>query len=279
MQIKIGENLRKLRIKNELTQEKLAEVFGVSPQAISRWENNSTYPDITILPSIANYYNVSIDELIGMDDIRNVEKINSIFTIVHEYESKGMLDEAIQTLREAIKVYPSNCGFLSELALALTLKNDTDPKIHLVDEAIALSERVLLSSTNEKIRSTTKANLCFLYLKKNEDEKAIELAKTLPHVWECREILLPEMFIEDKYIIELRKGIVTVISVICEKIENSKKDKNSSIDKMIAIGPNPNWNNDLKGKLEMLAQFLDVASIDDQRPANMVEGACPEKSE
>jgi transcriptional regulator with XRE-family HTH domain len=39
MQIRIGENLRKLRIKNELTQEKLAEVFGVSPQAISRWEN------------------------------------------------------------------------------------------------------------------------------------------------------------------------------------------------------------------------------------------------
>ncbi len=54
MDIRIGENLRKLRTKNELTQEQLAEVLGVSPQAISRWENNSTYPDITMLPSIAN---------------------------------------------------------------------------------------------------------------------------------------------------------------------------------------------------------------------------------
>ncbi|BBH24865.1 hypothetical protein Back11_62100 [Paenibacillus baekrokdamisoli] len=262
MKIRIGENLRKLRIKNELTQEKLAEVFGVSPQAISRWENNSTYPDVTMLPSIANYYNVSIDELMGMDDIRNVEKINSTFSIVHEYESKGMIDEAIQTLREAIKVYPNNCGFLSELALALTLKINTDTKFELVNEAITLSERVLLSSTNEKIRSTTKANLCFLYLKIYEDEKAIKLAKTLPHVWECREILLPEMFIEDDYIIELKKGIITVISVICEKIENSKKNKHSSIDKMIAIGPNTNWNDDLKGKIELLTQFLDVASIE-----------------
>lgn len=46
MKIRLGENLRNLRIKNELTQEKLAEALGVSPQAISRWENNSTYPDV-----------------------------------------------------------------------------------------------------------------------------------------------------------------------------------------------------------------------------------------
>jgi transcriptional regulator with XRE-family HTH domain len=261
MQIRIGENLRKLRIKNELTQEKLAEVFGVSPQAISRWENNSTYPDITMLPSIANYYNVSIDELMGMDEIRNVENINSTFSIVHEYESKGMIDEAIQTLREAIKVYPSNCGFLSELALALTLKINTDTEYELVNEAITLSERVLLNSTNEKLRSTTKANLCFLYLKASENKKAIKLAKTLPHVWECREILLPEMLSGDDYVIELKKGIITVISVICERIENSKNLKHSSIDKIIAIGPNTNLNDDLKRKIELLTQYLDVASL------------------
>lgn len=260
MQIRIGENLRKLRIKNELTQEKLAEVFGVSPQAISRWENNSTYPDVTMLPSIANYYNVSIDELMGMDEIRNVEKINSTFSIIHEYESKGMIDEAIQTLREVIKVYPSNCGFLSELALALTLKSNTDTEYELVNEAIALSERVLLNSTSEKLRSTTKANLCFLYLKANEDEKAIKLAKTLPHVWECREILLPEMLSSDDYVIELKKGIITIISVICERIKNCKNHKRSSIDNIIAIGPNTNLSDDLKGKIELLTQYLDVAS-------------------
>jgi transcriptional regulator with XRE-family HTH domain len=260
MQIRIGENLRKLRIKNELTQEKLAEVFGVSPQAISRWENNTTYPDVTMLPSIANYYNVSIDELMGMDEIRNVEKINSTFSLVHEYESKGMVDEAIQVLRAAIKVYPSNCGFLSELALALTLKSNTDTEYELVNEAIALSERVLLNSTNEKLRSTTKANLCFLYLKANKDEKAIKLAKTLPHVWECREILLPEMLSDHDHAIELKRGIITVISVICERIEKSKNHKHSSVDKTIAIGPKTNLSDDLKEKIELLAQYLDAAS-------------------
>lgn len=257
MQIRIGENLRKLRIKNELTQEKLAEVFGVSPQAISRWENNSTYPDVTMLPSIANYYNVSIDELMGMDEIHNIEKINSTFSIVHEYESKGMIDEAIETLRESIKVFPSNYGFLSELALALTLKSNTNIEYELVNEAIALSERVLFNSTNEKLRSTIKANLCFLYLKANENEKAIKLAKTLPHVWECREILFPEMLSGDDYAIEFKKGILTIISVICDKIESSKNHKHLSIDETIAIGPNTNSNDDLKGKIELITQYLD----------------------
>lgn len=261
MQIKIGENLRKLRIKNELTQEKLAEVFGVSPQAISRWENNSTYPDVTMLPSIANYYNISIDELMGMDEIRNIEKINNTFSIVHEYEAKGMIDKAIETLRQAIKIYPNNCGFLSELALALTLKINVDNEYELINEAISLSERVLINSTNEKIRSTTKANLSFLYLKINEDEKAIKLAKTLPHVWECREILLPEMYKEDNYITELKKGIITVLSLICDKIENLKEHKSSSIDKIIAIGPSTTSMDDLKAKLELLTQFLDDTTL------------------
>jgi transcriptional regulator with XRE-family HTH domain len=257
MQIKIGENLKKLRIKNDLTQEKLAETFGVSPQAISRWENNSTYPDITMLPVIANYYNVSVDELIGMDEIRNTEKINGIFSLVHEYESKGMIEEAIQTLREAIKLYPSNYGFISELALALTMKVNTCEEYEQINEAIILSERVLLNSTNEKLRSTTRANLCFLYLKAKEEKKALKLAKTLPHVWECREILLPEMLSSDDYAIELKNGINTILSVICERIENHIKTKTSDIDKIIALGPKENLNTDLKTKLALLSQFLD----------------------
>lgn len=258
MKIKIGENLRKLRIGNELTQEQLAEIFGVSPQAISRWENNSTYPDVTMLPSIANYYNISIDELMGMDEIRNEVKINNIFSIVHEYETKDKIEEAIETLRDAIKVYPNNYGFLSELAIALTLKYDTNSEYAVLNEAIGLSERVLLNSTSEKLRSTTKANLCFLYLKANESEKAIKLAKTLPHVWECREMLLSEMLNNNfDNVSELKKGIITVISVICEKIETSKNLDLSRGDKLIAVGPNTNMiDGDWKEKVDLITQFL-----------------------
>ncbi|MBO5257817.1 MAG: helix-turn-helix transcriptional regulator, partial [Clostridia bacterium] len=54
MELMIGEKLRKLRRDRDMTQEMLASAFGVSPQAISKWECGDGYPDITLLPMIAN---------------------------------------------------------------------------------------------------------------------------------------------------------------------------------------------------------------------------------
>lgn len=150
MEMSLGENLRKLRLKNELTQEELAEIFNMSPQAISRWENSSAYPDITTLVGIANYYDVSLDELIGMEEIRKSESRNNIFSSVHQCRTGGMPDQAISMLRDAIRVYPNNYGLLSELALTLTMKSNNEAEPAVIDEAIALSECVLKNSTSEK---------------------------------------------------------------------------------------------------------------------------------
>lgn len=67
MTFHLGENLRTYRLQKGLTQEQVADVFGVSPQAISRWENSTAYPDVTLLPGIAMYFDVSLDTLLGMD--------------------------------------------------------------------------------------------------------------------------------------------------------------------------------------------------------------------
>ena len=66
----IGQKIKELRQENNLTQEELAEQLGVSPQAISRWENSATYPDITLLPIIANMFDVTIDYLFDMDSYK-----------------------------------------------------------------------------------------------------------------------------------------------------------------------------------------------------------------
>ena len=67
MKINIASNLKRLRKQKGITQEALAEFIGVSFQAVSKWERNEGYPDITILPVIANYFNVTLDELVGMN--------------------------------------------------------------------------------------------------------------------------------------------------------------------------------------------------------------------
>ena len=65
MQVKIGEKIKELRKVTGRKQEDLASALGVTPQAISRWEANGGYPDMEMIPSIANYFHISIDELFG----------------------------------------------------------------------------------------------------------------------------------------------------------------------------------------------------------------------
>lgn len=63
MQLPIGKNIRILRIQAGLTQRMLAYELGVTVQAVSKWERELSYPDLTLLPNIARLFSVSIDRL------------------------------------------------------------------------------------------------------------------------------------------------------------------------------------------------------------------------
>lgn len=66
MKLKLAENLRNLRLDRNITQEQLAEHLGVSFKTVSRWETGAGYPDIEILPNIANFFDVSLENLLGV---------------------------------------------------------------------------------------------------------------------------------------------------------------------------------------------------------------------
>ena len=68
MKLNLGNQIRINRRRMNLTQEQLAEKFGTSPQAISRWEIGATYPDIEMLPIIASFFETSVDALLGVTE-------------------------------------------------------------------------------------------------------------------------------------------------------------------------------------------------------------------
>ncbi len=70
-----SEIFKALRKDKQLTQEQIAEILGVSPQAISRWENATSYPDITQLPNIAVYFETTVDDLLGVKKAVKKQKI------------------------------------------------------------------------------------------------------------------------------------------------------------------------------------------------------------
>lgn len=86
MELKLSKQLQSLRKQKGLTQEELAEVFNVTNQSVSKWESGQTCPDISLLPEIAEYFKVSIDELLGY---KPMSSVNSIYL-----QMKSIIDEA-----------------------------------------------------------------------------------------------------------------------------------------------------------------------------------------
>lgn len=71
----IGEQILFLRKNKGITQEQLAQKLGITNQAVSKWESGQCLPDIQLLPEIAEYFNVSIDELLGRTTLKNDDDI------------------------------------------------------------------------------------------------------------------------------------------------------------------------------------------------------------
>ena len=180
----LSENLKKYRLLKNLTQEDVAELLGITPQSVSKWERAECYPDITFLPTLANIFETSVDVLLGMDTIRDEQTQHDIHKSASDYQKNGDYASAEKVYRDALRIYPNNAGMILGLAGVLALADKPE-------EAIKLMERGLLLSKNEKQKATTRAALCFLYLKCGRKAKAEALAATLSHTRESREVIQP----------------------------------------------------------------------------------------
>lgn len=256
MKFSIGDNLKKLRLQKGLTQEQLAEVFGVSAQAISRWENNTSYPDITLLPGLAIYFNTSVDAIVGMDEIRKEETLRKIHGEINELVIAGQTEKAVTLIRDSLKIYPNDSGLL--MSLGETLAHQTDDPA-ATREAISIAERILSSNdVSTKAKGTTSANLLFLYLRAGQQEKANALIHSLPHIWECREILMPEVYDGEAYTEELRKCIVKVLTFLCQKMDAVQNRQLGDTPGYIQLGVDFEPAHSTDEMLQQIKNFLDA---------------------
>jgi len=182
----LSENLRAIRREKGFTQENAAELLGVSAQSVSKWERGDSLPDISMLPTLALLYDVSVDWLLGMDKMGNRQRRNSFFATAHELLLQGRDDEATEVYTQALKAFPSDLGFMSDMAMTLALQNDPSQLQH----SVSLCERVLSRSCNEPVHHTTRAAMCYILLKVGDKDGALAAAGRLPHVRESREHIL-----------------------------------------------------------------------------------------
>ena len=179
----IAENLKRLRRSMRLTQEELAERIGVTGQAVSKWERDECYPDITLLPGLANCFDVTVDELLGMGGIN--EKMRGVHARANTLQTESKYLEAVAVYDEALKTFPADIGLSVARAEALAMAGEE------TCHAIEMCERRLTENLSDHYRSGTVCVLCFLYRSAGMPEKAEALARRRPHARDSRELLLP----------------------------------------------------------------------------------------
>ncbi len=214
MQIKLGEQLKELRHRDGRTQEDLAQVLDVTPQAVSRWEKGFCYPDMALIPSIANYFSVSIDELFGYKNDRD-EKIDAIIKKIDAFHIKARgddewVDECLGILRSSLAEFPQNEKLRITLADTLSeagwrrhrewLYYDDEGYIqHNYDqhrkniywaEAVVICENLVDTASDHTIVTKAISILVLLYRNMGDTQKAVAFANRMPELKNCREVLL-----------------------------------------------------------------------------------------
>ena len=213
MQLDLGQKIRELRRRDGRTQEALAEALGVTSQAVSRWEANGGYPDMEIIPSIANYFGISIDELFGYDNDRS-KKIDELAAKIDNmnFQNNGVdinIDECIALAREALVEFPGNEKIMLCLASVLYnagyvrygeyhLQDEEGYDIYDVErhrtysewkEAISLYEKLLKTMGAGEARHRVIRELTQLYLNVGEHKRVSEIVESVPSIYDSREFL------------------------------------------------------------------------------------------
>ncbi len=223
MQLKIGETIRFLRHRDGRTQEDLAKTLGVTCQAISRWEAGGGYPDLELLPAIANYFHVAIDELFGYHGDRE-EKIRALLLVADESLSttgftvrEGIaspeLESCVVRLRAAAEEFPGEARILLRLAKALYFLgwNKYGARAHRPEgsdffyrdvehnsknpcwqEAMQIYDKILSMDGTVVERETALQPMLTLCKHFGQNEKAKKIAGSQHSLFNSKEMLLPE---------------------------------------------------------------------------------------
>ncbi len=168
----IGLNIRGLRKNKDLSQEMLAERLGVTFQAVSRWERGESYPDITLLPAIANFFGVSVDYLLGTEGEKEAEEVKKIVEQCEDCDTHYKGEELRRIVDEGLKKFPGNFTLMSWYVYAF---QNVKP-----EKAIEVGQYVLDNCTDDAIRGWVNGCIIYAYRNSGQKEKAIELAKKLP---------------------------------------------------------------------------------------------------
>ncbi len=190
----IGETIRKMRRARDITQEDLAELLHITPQAVSRWETDATTPDVGSLMGLARIFDCTTDELLGMNAVKKEERVEYYAQIAVKASMHGDEETALGAWRDALAEFPNDYIVMSDLAHYLSFFAnryiDSDPKKYrsMMKEAQTLYEYIIAHCTDNSTVCGANRSMYYLLGSLGEYEKAKEYLEHLPDIWSSRQV-------------------------------------------------------------------------------------------
>jgi transcriptional regulator with XRE-family HTH domain len=154
-EINIARVLIDKRREKGITQDELADYIGVSKASVSKWETGKSYPDITFLPQLASYFNISIDDLMDYKPQMSKEDIRKVYHRLSADFASGPFDEVMNRCREIIKKYYACFPLLLQMGILIvnysSLARDAGKTASLLSEAKELFIQVKKGSGDVKM--------------------------------------------------------------------------------------------------------------------------------
>ena len=181
-EINIAQTIIDKRKEKGITQEDLAEYIGVSKASVSKWETGQSYPDITLLPRLAAFFNISIDELMDYSPQLTGPDIRKLYHKLAKDFSEKPFDEVYQSFEAVIKKYYSCFPLLLQMCALLInhymMAEGKEKQEALLQEIIDLCIRIRKESGDTNLSSQAEQFHALSLLMLNRPSEAVDLLDT-----------------------------------------------------------------------------------------------------
>lgn len=213
MNIDLQATLREYRRKKNVTQEQLADHLGISAQAVSKWERGEGLPDISLLPAIALYFGVTIDDLLNVGQARIDETVKAWQTESHRLKNAGENEKNLALWEAAYAEMPNDCRVMAGLMGAINRRAHWPCPPEEAERIIALGERILDEAKDTELREDAIQRLCYTYDSIGDRENALRYAKMGGSMYTTRDDLVSSVLDGEEGVKATQEYLVALIQL------------------------------------------------------------------
>ncbi|MGE5627642.1 MAG: helix-turn-helix domain-containing protein [Solirubrobacterales bacterium] len=271
----IGDVIFRLRKEKGITQDQLGSFIGVSTAAVSKWESGASYPDITLLPVLATFFNVSMDTLLNFKIDLTEDEVMKLFTECEKLFSRGELEKGEERAKEYISKYPNSFYLKLRMAFLYLMYSwkftEVDKANDIISETIRLFEDVADNCCSDDLVEQALFQLGALYPTIGEQDKAVEALNKIRKSQLDPELIMANIYIDKGDIKKAREILQShlfknlhYMGMVCIGLANSHMKESADLSMVekyynLSININKMFSDDNGAGIGLSTEYLSLA--------------------